>query len=608
MEFDSKMKLGFAVAGLALTMVRCDVGNTYEVVVPPLLDEFAHKPLSLDPIAAMEAGYHVYTDGADEEGGASVELGGLLGDYSAAGIQERISFYRDFDARLHGEKTSVPRNDIRDRDMWANFGVVENRVQRSLYVWETRQQHVSDPNFYVEILGRALFGPLVLNYASADERYGHIVSRLEKVPEFLSQAQGNLQSSSTLQIDSAKSQVAGLVSLVQNDISEQLPDSLRGRYDAAAPGAVNALQDFSTFLDALSSGLDWRLGSALFEGKLKVDSASDDIDLDATLSELQTEYDAVYKSLLETARPIHRKIYGNQRPPSEFALMRDILDIVSDDNRLRSEDQMVDRIVEYIGEAKKFMQSQELLPFPDSVQLSVSQTPGFLRSRFPVSAFLAPPTLNPSSGAEFWLSPLSDGASRNALLAKLREYNNFKLRIVAVDAFARFTQAALSATGEPESSETTRLIRNVDPNRAYTRGWVWYLVDSTIDLGFNAGSPEFKMNWLKYKLEFLANAILDIKLHTQGMSEADARTMLERQVFVEKGAVPSAVRSIQLNPTDSAIAYLGAKKWQIVRDRYQEITTDFSYSSFHGKALRAGPLPPAESVYITTNGEGKLEE
>ena len=76
---------------------------------------------------------------------------------------------------------------------------------------------------------------------------------------------------------------------------------------------------------------------------------------------------------------------------------------------------------------------------------------------------------------------------------------------------------------------------------------------------------------------------------------------------METGAVASAVRSIQLKPTDIAIAYIGSKQWLRVRTRYQEITTDFKFSSFHTKALSAGPLPPAELVYLTTEGQGRLE-
>ena len=51
------------------------------------------------------------------------------------------------------------------------------------------------------------------------------------------------------------------------------------------------------------------------------------------------------------------------------------------------EDGAVARIEENIETAKAFMQQEELMTFPSGVELSVSQTPVFLRDRYPVSAF-----------------------------------------------------------------------------------------------------------------------------------------------------------------------------------------------------------------------------
>ncbi len=605
MDFTAKRKLAIFIPAVGLAWLGCSIGPQAMEVFPGMAEEFARQPLVFDPVLATEAGYHVHRASSEAaETATEINLDEQLGDYSSAGIQQRVAFYREFDARLHDAEDFGARDNLMDRGMWADYGVIEDRIARELFELETRRQYETDPNFYLEILGRALFDPLITEYAGADQRLGHIVARLEKVPEFLSQAQGNLQSSSELQIEAAKSQIADLVALIEREIPNQLPAS--GSYEGASATAVEALQSFSTYLDSLAASGEWRMSSALFEEKLKVDSALDSISVDELLTQLQTEYDAVYKDLIEAARPIHRSIYGNQRPPSEYALMRDILDIVSDENRLRSEDGFVDSVVSNLGEVRAFNTSQELLPVPTDVELAVSETPAFLRGRFPVSAFQAPPALTPSLGAEFWMTRLPEDASRGAVLAKLREYNNFKLKIVAVDAFARYVQAALSRTGLAD--ENRRLIRNVNSNRAYTRGWAIYLIESTMDLGFNSGDNQFKLNWLKYKLEFLASAMLDIRLHTQGMPVDDAQTLLQRQVFMETGAIASALRSIQLNPTDNAIAYIGAQQWRRVRSTYQEATTDFSYSSFHGKALRAGPLPPYELVYITTEGQGRLTD
>lgn len=600
MSLNLKQKL-IGAATIPFLMVGCfDIGPTADGV-RVILDGFAHQTMAMTPVLATEFGYHSHTG---PEG--TVQLDEQLGDYSAASLQTQVAYYSGIVNTLRDPKQMPERNSL-PGEIFADVTSMEDRTERVLFELQTRQQHATDPNLYMEILGRALLVPTVQTYAPENARAGHITARLQKVPEFIAQAQQNLTSSSALQIEAAKAQVAGLIEMIGEDIPAQMPSASGAEYTAAAAGAVTALRDFNTFLNGLATSGDWRLGSSLFEQKLKVDSSLDDLDLEQILSELQADYDDVYGRLMSVARPIHRGIYGNQRPPNDYALMRDILDVVAGANRLSSEDGAVARIEENIETAKAFMLQEELMTFPSGVELSVSQTPTFLRDRFPVSAFEGAPVLRPDLGAHFWVTPLPGNADRRTVLAKLLEYNNFKLQIVAVDALARYLQSAVAATGNPEMSETTRLLRNVNPNRAYVSGWNMYLVNTTMDEEFNRNNQNFQLNWLKYKLEFLASAMLDIKLHTQNMSVEEAENILQGQVFMEAGAVSSAVRNIQLNPTSFAIAYIGSKQWLRVRTRYQEITTDFSVSSFHQKALSAGPLPPAELVYLTTEGQGRLE-
>ena len=568
--------------------------------------EFAHEPLAMDPVTATAVGYHQHQTGGAEDGGQAVSLDERLGDYSSAGIAQQVQMYNGFRTRLGTHETTedIPLRESINKDRWVNFGVMENRIDRALFRLETEKPFENDPNFYVEILGRGLSTPLTLDYAGADERFGHIIARLEKTPDFLATAKSNLRDTSALQAESAREELSGLKNLIRNDIASQLPGSLEGSFAPAADAAVAAIDDFSAAIDGLAKQKDWRLGRTMFEQKLVALGSPKGTSIDDVLSTLEGDFEEAYNKVIETAKPIHRGIYGGQRAPNDFSLMRDILDVVSDQNRLRTGDGLLERVNENVEEAKQFMQSQELLPIP-TIPLSLADTPPFLRAQAPVDAFQAPPLLNPAQGATYWITPIPADWSGIQTRDKLREYNNFKLKIVAVDGYARFVQAALAAEGE---NPTDRLVRNVDGNSAYTRGFVWYTVDSTIADGYQGRGDQFQMTWWKYKLEQLASAMLDIRLHAMDMSVEDARTMLERQVFMERGSIESAVRRIQLSPTDNTLSYVGAKQWQLVRQTYQEATQDFSPQSFHGKALRAGAMPGDELVYITTEGQGRLEE
>jgi hypothetical protein len=597
--------LSCSAALAAVLVAGCGTIGPDPLVLDAMTEEFARTPLAFQPVTATAVGYHEHVTGGGEGGGQKVNLDEALDDYSSEAIEQRVQFYKDFQTRLntHEANTDPPVREKLNQDRWVNFGVLNDRIDRALFLLETEKPYESDPGFYIEILGRGLSTPLTLDYTGAEERFGHIIARLEKLPDFLATAKSTLGDTSQLQAESAREELVGLKNMINNDIKSQLPGSLEGRFTPAASAAVAAIDDFAAAIDAMPKQKDWRLGRTLFEQKLVALGAPEGTSIDDVLSTLQADFEEAYNKVIETAKPIHRGIYGGQRAPSDFALMRDILDVVSDENRLRSGEGLLERVSQNVEEAKEFMQKQELLPIP-TIPLTLADTPPFLRSQFPVDAFQAPPLLNPGQGATYWITPIPSDWSADQTRAKLREYNNFKLKIVAVDGYARFAQAALAADND---NETFKLVRNVDGNRAYVRGFVWYTVDSTIGDGFQGRGDQFQMTWWKYKLEQLASAILDIRLHAMDMPVEEARTLLERQVFMESGAVSSAVRRIQLSPTENTLAYVGGKQWQRVREKYQEATTDFSLQSFHGKALRAGTMPGDELVYITTGGEGRLE-
>src|SRR5690606_10959857 len=108
-------------------------------------------------------------------------------------------------------------------ELFADVTSMEDRTERALFELQTRQQYTTDPNYYMELLGRALLVPTVQAYAPESARAGHITARLQKVPEFIAQAQQNLTSSSALQIEAAKAQVAGLIDMISEDIPAQMP-------------------------------------------------------------------------------------------------------------------------------------------------------------------------------------------------------------------------------------------------------------------------------------------------------------------------------------------------------------------------------------------------
>jgi len=78
------------------------------------------------------------------------------------------------------------------------------------------------------------------NYAPADVRMGHVLSRMEQIPRALEQAKQMLADGDPIKTSTAIEENAGNIDLIQNTVKAAIPagSPLEARYNAAAPKAV----------------------------------------------------------------------------------------------------------------------------------------------------------------------------------------------------------------------------------------------------------------------------------------------------------------------------------------------------------------------------------
>jgi len=561
-----------------------------------LVEPFALEAVSKMPVQATLAGYHRYEVPAEQEGQPPqvTELDPLLDDYSAGAIQERIQFQKDFLDTLHQQ---VDRDRLAGVD-FADYGVVEEHVATFLYEYEFDRVHEHNPNLYIRTLGLGLYGPMVLEYAPESERLGHIVSRLQQAPEFFQNATSNLAASSEIELEVAGESADGLIHLIQNRIPEELATDSNPGYEAAAEAAVAAIEEFKNHLESLAeSPSNWRLGSQGYERKFKAFLGTDLAPGDV-LAMAENEFQGAREQMMEIGRQVHIKIYGRgQQPRNEAVLMEDVWDVVADENRLRSPGNLLDEVKKDLDELRKFVQEEGLVGQPRLDNLEVVETPRFMRGIVTRAKLLPAPSLRSDLGAHYWVTPISGRLSRRALRSKLREYNDFSLKLLSLrEAIpGRHVQRDYASKVRPEGRN---LLRNVFEDESYVKGWISYITETTVGSGLMAGSDEFQFSWRKYRLSLLADAIIDIRMHTTDMSEEDALDFLRNQAFYESEEARETLQTVKLSPGELPSYYFGWKEWLRVRDHYQQEKMDYSPSSFHNKALSAGPMPMPSLGYV----------
>jgi uncharacterized protein (DUF885 family) len=591
-------KTAAITSALLCVAAGCSTEDPPAQVFKGITEPFVFDSLAMAPTEATELGYHEHVRGGGEEGQEAVQtsLDVLLDDYSSEGVQRRIQSLKDFQATL---QERVPDRNRLAGDEFVDYAVVENMVARDLFELEDVRVHEHNPVHYVQLLGRALNGPFMLEYAAKPDRYRHIIARLGKVPEFLSQAKANLQSAPAVWIEAARSENDGMISFVSGRLGADAPAELKADYEAAAKTAVAALRDFNTFLDddlSKRASSDWRLGSELYAKKFQLWTGNSNKTPDQLLAEAEEELKTLTNDLIETAKPVHRQIYGNQRPPTDDALIRDVLDVVSDENRLSSGSGLLEQINKEIEEAKVFTQKQELAPVPPGSNLRVIETPEFLRANHPVAHFIGAPPLQPSLSALFMLTPIPSNWPRARELSKLREYNLFQLKLLTLEHAmpGHYVAREFANAAEP----LYRRVLRAQGNPSFNDGWGAYITDSAVMAGL-AGGNELRVIYIKQKMRIITDCILDIRMHAMNMSEDDAMSLLREQAYQELEGARDKIQRIQLTSARLPLQYFGWKEWLRVRDHFQTETQDFSLRSFHEKALRAGPMPFSDLGYIT---------
>ena len=553
-----------------------------------LVEEFVFGSLALSPVAATGAGYHVH------EG---VRLDELLDDYSPAGLERRRNFYRRFAERLRAE---VALESLSPQQQ-ADYEILENQIALALLELDAIREWRHNPTLYVELIGTALFDPLVREYASKRERFRHIIARLGRVPTLVEQAKANLESAPEIWVDVARQENEGNLALIDRTLREAVPAELRSLYDQTAITALAALKDFSKWLesDLARRGRTWRLGREQYARKFRHTLVTD-LAPEAVLAEAEAALETVREEMLRIALALEPR----RSPPAKgdrAALNRIVSETLNRIAVRRSspETYFADARRD-LEEATRFVAERKLVPLPSRDNLQLIETPEFMRGIYAVGGFNPAPALEPHLGAYYWLTPIPADWPRERIDSKLREYNFYGLKLLTLHEAmpGHWVQFEYANRIRPESR---RLVRAVFGNGPYIEGWAIYATEAMLDAGYLDGSLELRLTFLKQQLRMIANAILDIRLHTMGMSDEEALELMTRDAFQETEEAAAKLRRAKLSSCQLATYFVGWRDWRRLREQYRRSKgAAFDAAEFHRAALEQGAVPLGVLARILT--------
>lgn len=558
-----------------------------------LTAEFVYQALAFSPVAATGQGLH-----ERRVGDRLVSFDTELDDFSRESIQKQIDYYAGFKRRLGAFEPSAlsPEESI-------DYRILRDTCDATLLELQRIESHRHNPTAYVELIGSALFVPLMLEYAPKNIRAGHLLARMEKLPRLVEQAKQNLETTDPIYTKVALEENQGNIGMIKDDVARlaESDPSTKQRYGAVAPRALSTLEEFSKFIrDELPKrgSQSWRLGPELYDLKFKY-ALEADLTPEQLLKIADDRIPVIYDRMAQLSRPIHENEVHHKEHTEiddprarEAFTIREVLDLIARDRTTR--DRYMREAQKDLDECVRFVREKNVVPLPSQKNLRIIPTPEFMRGVYGVGGFLSAPLLEPKLGAFFFVTPIPPDWTPAQVESKLREYNRYKFKLLTIHEAVpgHYTQGEYANQIQPE---VRRVLRGLFSNGPYAEGWAQYGEEVMLEEGFMGGDPKLAITFLKEELRVLTNAILDIRFHRLGMTDEAAMDLMEKVSFQEHSEAVGKLQRAKLMSTQLCTYFLGWAEWRELRKKVEAHQGGtFRLDKYHRAVLSEGAVPIGE--------------
>jgi uncharacterized protein (DUF885 family) len=514
------------------------------------IDDFLAEFFRLNPTFATAMGEHAH----DAE----------WPDYSPAGRAERLAFI-DRWLDLFRAMDSLGRDDAIDRDLL--LGELEEARFNETVLRETAW----NPLEWIYILGYGLFTLTAREFAPLADRLISVAGRLEGVPGVLDSARdtivgledrpvGRFQTEAALrQLPGISEQIeealtAGRVAQTDADVAAVMP-----RLTAAAVVARDALTDFERHLRdvvlAASQG-EGRLGRELFSARIRHTMRSEALTPERILAQAEPQYAAVRGELVRLARSLWPTwCAGRAVPGEDTALVRGVLDAIA------VEHPKAEELLEFCraenARIEAFCREHNLIGLSEE-PLEIQWTPIFLRASGG-AMLISPGPLDKGQKAFFAITPMPDDWTEAQRESNLREDNDRMLRLLTIhEAVPGHYLQGVYANRCPSP------VRTIFTSGLYAEGWAVYVTQVMMDAGYGADDPALTLTHWKFYLRSIINAIIDARIHCDGMTGDEAVALMVDGGFQEEAEARAKFDRARLSSTQLSTYFAGSMEmWEI---------------------------------------------
>lgn len=441
----------------------------------------------LDPAFAVYQGRH--------------EFDGRLPDWSEAGIQKVIAFWRKAYGDAQGF-TGLDANQAFERDHLLHI------IRGQLYALEDADIAHTNPAAYINGgLDPNVY--LTRQYADPVTRMRATINFLKAVPAAVTQIRANLRMPLPLTfINYGVSSFNGLATSYTNDTKTVFAGvgdaALQQELTEASAAAAAAMSGLAAYLsqNGATATQNYALGAARFSRML---SANDGVDI--PLDQLRQIGEADLK----------RNQDALTAACAQFVPGGTIGACLTQFNQIAPAGGTLATATRQIDELRNFVLAQDLVTIPGNEQVLVRASPPFR----PV-IYIDPPGPYETGIPSFYYIPNGGSLPEPDLLF-----------VSAHEAIPGHFLQFLHANRAPS------LVARLFVTGGFAEGWAHYAEEMMWDAGLRSGSPEARIGMLLNALLRNCRFLSAIGLHTQGWTVAEAQSFFQQQCYQSAGGANS---------------------------------------------------------------------
>jgi uncharacterized protein (DUF885 family) len=497
-----------------------------------------------------------------------------LEGYSKADVDHRIAAMKAFKSKVEALDPKALDYDRQvDRDLV--LGYINSRLLslEDIRGWE------KNPDPYQSNITNSIFVIMARKYAPADQRLKAVIAREKQMPAVFTAARANLKNPPKIYTEIALQQTPGIVSFFEKDVpsafNEVKDPKLLAEFKTSNAAVIAALNDYQKWMksDLLPrSNGSFAIGADNYRKKLLYDEGVD-IPLDRLLEIGMADLRKNQEWFKETAKQI-----DPNRDPQE---------ILKDMQKDHPEPaKLLDAYADLLGGLRSYVADHHIMTIPSQHQPKMEETPPFARATT-FASMDAPGPFEKVAKESFFNVTLPEPTwSKEEVEEHMAGNSRPVMLVVAIHEVwpGHFMQHLWT----PLLSSKIRKVLGCGTSG---EGWAHYTEQMMLDEHVGKDDPKMRLGQLQDALLRDARYIVGIKMHTQGMTTAEAEDF-----FVKEGYQTHSIgsRETKRGTADPTYLVYTLGKLQIMKlreDYKQKMGDKFSLQDFHDKFMKHGFVP-----------------